>query len=155
MTRRLDILAAVVMVAAAGVVGCTSSTPSPAGPSMDTAPPATVTELQSAVVDGASIELSWRPSPELDLAGYRIYRSVTNPPGTRPRDTHIEADELVGSVTQPYFDDHNLVPGSTYAYGVTAYDASGNESPRSWTRAITVLSSYGRTAARGGSNIAP
>ena len=153
MTRRLDILAAVVMVAAAGVVGCTGSTPSPAGPSMDTAPPATVIQLESTVVDGASIELSWRPSPELDLAGYRIYRSVTNSPGTRPRDTHLEADELVGSVTQPYFDDHDVTPGSTYAYGVTAFDASGNESARVWTAEITVLSSYRRPGARG--DIAP
>ena len=153
MTRRLDILAAVVLVAAAGVVGCTSSTPSPAGPSADTAPPATVIQLESAVVDGASIELSWRPSPELDLAGYRVYRGVTNSRGTRPRDTHIEADELVGSVTQPAFDDPNVVPGSTYAYAVTAYDASGNESPRAWTAEITVLSSYGRDGE--GGDIAP
>jgi fibronectin type 3 domain-containing protein len=154
MTRRLDILAAVVVVAAAGVVGCTSSTPSPAGPSADTAPPATVIELESTVVDGASVALSWQPSAAPDLAGYHVYRSVESTGGTRPRDARIEAEELLTSVTQPHFEDTTVVPGAVYTYAVSAYDVSGNESPRTWTGEITVESTYSRPARTPG-DVAP
>jgi len=152
MTRRMDILAAAVLLGGAGLAGCDSSSPAPAGPTVDAVPPAAVTELTSRVLSGTepSVALGWRAGSEPDLAGYHIYRDTISPGSPRrARDAHIEALELAGSVVQPAFTDADVQAGTIYVYAVTAYDASGNESPRAWTNRIDVTSSSTRRGTRG------
>lgn len=83
-----------------------------------------------AVVSSAGVQLSWRPSPDPDLAGYVVYRAAGD-----------AAFERVGSVGRAatVFVDRGVPPG-TYRYAVTAYDASvrANESPRSGEVRVTV-----------------
>lgn len=71
-----------------------------------------------------SIDLSWEPNTEPDLAGYIVYRQqISSSAGpTRLTPTPIPV---------PAFSDHTAQPGETYTYTVTAIDAAGNESPAS------------------------
>jgi hypothetical protein len=71
----------------------------------------------------ATLDLSWAISPEIDIAGYNVYRSEQfGVPGAR-----ANAEPLL----TPAFRDMNAVPGHRYFYTVTAVDRSGNESPAS------------------------
>ena len=76
------------------------------------------------------MRLSWRPSPEPDVARYVIYRAA--PGGTFVR---------VGSVTPPAttFVDRD-VPSGRWRYAVSAEDGGSrkNESPRSTDVAVSV-----------------
>ncbi|WP_213805604.1 fibronectin type III domain-containing protein [Granulicella sp. dw_53] len=95
----------------------------------DTFPPAVPTELAAILGEpstgptrSSSIDLSWQPNSEPDLAGYLVYRrtlSNTSTPASR-----LTATPLSG----PSFRDLTAVPGQRYAYTVTAVDTSGNES---------------------------
>lgn len=74
-----------------------------------------------------SIELSWTRSPESDLKGYRIYRSVDNSP-LKP----------IGDLSVlPAFSDKTIQHGKIYRYAVTAIDNKDNESEKS--RAVDVV----------------
>ena len=107
---------------------------SPASPPVvllfkDTFPPAIPTGL-AAVPGGAtpadaSIDLSWEPDTDADLAGYIVYRQQVNSTGalTGPA-TRLNATPVVG----PAYRDQTAVPGQTFAYRVTAVDTLGNES---------------------------
>jgi hypothetical protein len=67
----------------------------------------------------AGLEVLWSPSPETDLAGYRVYR--TAPGGQAERVAEVptnQASWLDGSAQR----------GVEYRYTVTAFDAAGNES---------------------------
>lgn len=86
----------------------------------DIFPPAVPGGL-TAVPSAASIELAWDRNTEADLAGYRIYRSVDGGPFERIGET----PDL------PAFSDKKVDPGKTYRYAVSAFDRTGNESPRS------------------------
>ncbi len=68
------------------------------------------------------IDVSWSPSPEADLARYRIYRSSG---GTPP--------ERIGEVAagETLFKDLKPGRGGAHFYTVTAVDGAGNESPPS------------------------
>jgi hypothetical protein len=94
----------------------------------DVFPPAAPLALEAAVILAtgqapAYVELSWRISPEPDLAGYRVYRSeLEAAPGDRLN------MELLPS---PAFRDISVVSGKRYFYRVSAVDRSGNESPAS------------------------
>jgi hypothetical protein len=83
-----------------------------------------------AIVAPGGVRLSWRPSPDADVAAYVVYRAAAG------RDF-----ERVGSTpaTVTTFTDPNLAPGS-YRYMVTAQDAGSraNESARSSEAAVTV-----------------
>ncbi len=68
-----------------------------------------------------TIEISWQRSPESDLKGYYLYRSVDNGPYTRVGDL----------LTLPAYSDHNIQHGKTYRYQVSATDQNNNESARS------------------------
>jgi fibronectin type 3 domain-containing protein len=68
-----------------------------------------------------SIEVSWQRSPEPDLKGYYVYRSVNGGPFERQG----------GLVTVPTFSDHNVEHGKTYRYEVSAVDQKNNESGKS------------------------
>lgn len=68
-----------------------------------------------------SIELSWQRSPEADLKGYYVYRSVDG-----------GAYQGVGGLlTLPAYSDHQVEHGKTYRYQVSAVDQKNNPSDRS------------------------
>ena len=79
--------------------------------------PATITALAGP----DSIEVSWQRSPESDLKGYYIYRSVNGGPFERQG----------GLVTVPTFSDRKVEHGKTYRYQVSAVDQKNNESAKS------------------------
>jgi hypothetical protein len=70
----------------------------------------------------ASIDLSWEPVADEDLAGYVVYRrDVSVAGGVAVRLTAAPIEETA-------YRDMTAVPGVRYAYTVTAVDTSGNES---------------------------
>ena len=81
----------------------------------------------------ASIDLSWRPNTEPDLAGYAVYRREDSCPWQRIS----PATPLVG----PAFHDAQVLAGHTYHYAITAIDQSGHESARSIETEETVPAS--------------
>jgi hypothetical protein len=70
-----------------------------------------------------SIDLSWQPVTDPDLAGYVIYRREGDSPWQRVS----PAQPVVG----PAFHDAQVAPGHTYTYAVSAVDQGGHESARS------------------------
>ncbi|HTX77739.1 MAG TPA: fibronectin type III domain-containing protein [Terracidiphilus sp.] len=94
----------------------------------DVFPPAIPTGLAavanpSANGTPASIDLSWQPNTEPDLAGYYVYRRQAETPWRR-----ISGQQPVPA---PAFHDPSVLPGHTYTYGVSAVDQKGHESTRS------------------------
>jgi len=93
----------------------------------DTTPPTAPTgvALVTDTIDDTSrksyVDISWFPSPEIDVAGYKVYRTI---PGTDIWETI--ADVSASGATS--YRDVGVVTGSGYVYGVTAYDTSFNES---------------------------
>jgi hypothetical protein len=67
------------------------------------------------------LEMLWTPSPEDDLAGYRVYREAPGEP--RSRIAEVEA-------ARSAWLDTTARPGVVYQYDVTAFDRAGNESPK-------------------------
>lgn len=80
--------------------------------------------LQAAVVD-----VSWNANTEADLAGYKLYYGTDSGVYGLPVD--------VGKVTS-YSVTVNPKVTTTYYVTLTAYDMSGNESPKSDEASITV-----------------
>jgi hypothetical protein len=68
-----------------------------------------------------SIEVSWQRSPEPDLKGYYLYRSVNG-------SSFVRVD---GALSVPAYSDHDVQHGKTYRYQVSAFDQKGNESAKS------------------------
>ncbi len=103
----------------------------------DVFPPTIPTGL-AAVATGASggapvsIDLSWLPDAEPDVAGYRVYRREGQAAWRR-----ISGDP---PVVGPAFHDTDVQPGHAYSYAVTAVDTRGNESARSAEASDTVPS---------------
>jgi hypothetical protein len=97
--------------------------------------PPTVPVSLAAVATGASngnpasVDLSWQPDAEPDVAGYRVYRRE----GAEWR--RISGEQLV---VGPAFHDTDVQAGHTYVYAVTAVDTRGNESQRSAEASDTV-----------------
>jgi hypothetical protein len=95
----------------------------------DIFPPAVPTGLE-AVPGGAtpadrSIDLSWTPDTDLDLAGYSVYRQeVTSTGELAPSATRLNSTPIAG----PAYRDQTALPGHRYSYRVTAVDTTGNES---------------------------
>jgi len=93
----------------------------------DTFPPQAPSAL-TAVPGGAaesSIDLSWEPNTDPDLAGYNIYRQEVTSTGTLSGTaSRLNPTPIVG----PAYRDQTAVPGRRYAYRVTAVDTTGNES---------------------------
>ena len=84
-------------------------------------PPAAPSGIAALLID-AEVEVSWSPSPEPDLAGYRVYRA---PRGSEPlRVGEVPHGETVFREPAPKSD-------TVVLYMVTAVDEVGNESPPS------------------------
>ena len=95
---------------------------------IDTFPPAVPTGLAAVATaadsaSGPSIDLSWIPITESDLAGYAIYRRE----GDGPWQRISPPQPVVG----PGFHDPRVQSGHTYRYAVTAIDQLEHESARS------------------------
>jgi hypothetical protein len=95
---------------------------------IDTFPPAVPTGLAAVATaadstTGASIDLSWLPLTEADLAGYAVYRREGEGAWLRVS----PPQPVIG----PAFHDTQVQPGHTYRYAVTAIDQLGHESARS------------------------
>ncbi len=97
--------------------------------SRDVFPPLVPTGLE-AVPGGAtpadrSIDLSWTPNTDADLAGYSVYRQeVTSTGEVAGTAARLNSTPVVG----PAYRDQTAVPGHRYSYRVTAVDSAGNES---------------------------
>jgi hypothetical protein len=95
----------------------------------DVFPPLAPTGLE-AVPGGAtaadrSIDLSWTPDTDVDLAGYSVYRQeVTSTGEVAGTAARLNSTPVVG----PAYRDQTAIPGHRYSYRVTAVDAAGNES---------------------------
>ena len=94
----------------------------------DTFPPAAPLRLQAIPVPG-SVELSWQPSPEADLAGYRILRA---------RDDASLSTLPTGLLATLSHNDATVQSGQTYRYAVRAIDQDGNASPPSAEVTVTL-----------------
>jgi fibronectin type 3 domain-containing protein len=91
---------------------------------IDNFPPAVPQELAAVFVpEQHSIDLSWQPDTESDLAGYIVYRSVDNGEWTR-----ISGPAPVNG---PAYRDPTVEKGHHYRYAVSAIDQTGHESKRS------------------------
>jgi hypothetical protein len=96
----------------------------------DTFPPAVPSGLQavfSSVGQKPSIDLTWAPDTESDLAGYIVYRS------TGGSGTGGSGFVKVSSTTlkAPAWRDTDINPGQKYYYAVSAIDVRGNQSAQS------------------------
>jgi hypothetical protein len=98
----------------------------------NTFPPHAPTGLE-AVPGGAttadrSIDLSWTPNIDPDLAGYNVYRQDIDSKGAA-----VGAAERLNTtpVAGPAYRDPTAMAGRRYAYRVTAVDTAGNESAAS------------------------
>jgi len=95
----------------------------------DIFPPRVPTGLE-AVPGGAtaadrSIDLSWSPNTETDLAGYIVYRQEIDAKGEAATTaTRLNPTPVVG----PAYRDQTAMSGHRYAYRVAAVDTAGNES---------------------------
>jgi fibronectin type 3 domain-containing protein len=72
-----------------------------------------------------SIDLSWTPNSEGDLAGYFVYRQEIDSKGVAAGTAaRLNQTPVVG----PAYRDQTALAGHRYAYRVTAVDTAGNES---------------------------
>ncbi|MGA7409964.1 MAG: hypothetical protein WBW33_05725 [Bryobacteraceae bacterium] len=92
----------------------------------DTFPPAVPASI-TVLAGSSSLEVTWERSPDADLKGYYVYRSVDSGPFQR-----------VGNLqTTPAYSDHDIKPGVHYRYAVSAADLKNNQSERSSVAEIT------------------
>ena len=95
----------------------------------DTFPPHAPSGLE-AVPGGAtaadrSIDLSWTPDTDADLAGYIVYRQEVDEKGiVAGTATRLNLTPVAG----PAYRDQTAMAGHRYAYRVSAVDTAGNES---------------------------
>lgn len=78
--------------------------------------------------DSGTLSLAWDPSTDPSVVGYRLYEGIESENYTNVLDV---GSNLMVSVS-------GLVPGETYYFAVTAYDATGLESPFSGEISYTV-----------------
>lgn len=90
---------------------------------VDNVPPAVPKGLEARFRDG-KVVLAWQRGIELDLAGYKVYRSLDMRGGFEQISSLVPPD-------MPFYEDRNPILGKVNYYRVTAVDSSGNESERS------------------------
>ena len=71
------------------------------------------------IAQAATVQVTWNPNTEPDLAGYRLYVGEASGQYGEP----IDLGNVTGHVME-------ITPeyGATYYFALTAYDTSGNES---------------------------
>jgi hypothetical protein len=85
----------------------------------DLVPPSAPTSV-TATPERTGVRITWNPSPDADIAEYRVYR----------RTGETEQKTLVQSVSATTSSVHDVgLEGGTYLYDVVAIDTSGNTSP--------------------------
>jgi chitodextrinase len=96
-------------------------------PPTDTVAPSIPSGVTATAVSSSAINLSWNASTDnVGVAGYRIYR----------------AGSQIATSTTASYSSTGLLPSTSYAYTVVAYDAAGNESSQSSpVSAVTMASS--------------
>jgi fibronectin type 3 domain-containing protein len=91
---------------------------------VDTFPPAVPQGLVAVLVpEEKTIDLSWQPDTEEDLAGYVVYRAESSGDWKR-----VSGAQLL---TGPAYRDATVEAGHSFRYAVTAIDLTGHESKRS------------------------
>jgi len=87
----------------------------------DTFPPAQPTGLAAVLLNASTIDLSWNPNTEPDLAGYLVYRHADN-----SADVKVTA----APVTTPDYRDAIAAPqsGQHLCWSIVAVDTTGNQS---------------------------
>jgi hypothetical protein len=91
---------------------------------VDIFPPAMPQGLVAVLVpEEKTIDLSWQPDTEEDLAGYIVYRAEAD--GNWKRISGAQP------LTGPAYRDAAIEPGHSYRYAVSAIDLTGHESKRS------------------------
>ncbi|WP_263350072.1 fibronectin type III domain-containing protein [Acidicapsa acidisoli] len=91
---------------------------------VDTFPPSVPRGLVAVPVpDEKTIDLSWQPDTEEDLAGYIVYRAESDGEWKR-----ISGPQPLEG---PAFRDQTVAAGHSYRYAVSAIDLTGHESKRS------------------------
>lgn len=99
----------------------------------DTAPPAPPSGLSATRGTNGDAELRWTSNAEPDLAGYTVYRSLS-------AGGPFQALNSPNSLSNQYVDS-GIPSGATAVwYQVTASDQSGNESGRSSTYSLSLVS---------------
>ena len=97
-------------------------TPLMVGHLLDTAPPATPTGATAAVEGGVNVRVRWSANSDPDLVGYLVYRALA---------AGGVYTKLTGSpIVTTDFLDASAPDTLAVWYGVSAVDASGNESAR-------------------------
>ena len=87
---------------------------------LDTFPPSVPTGV-TALAGPESVEISWQRSPEADLAGYYVYRSVND-----------GAFERQGEMLNlPAYSDRKVEHGKSYRYAISSVDKKNNPSDKS------------------------
>jgi fibronectin type 3 domain-containing protein len=102
---------------------------------LDVFPPAVPVGLAAVATSseqggGASIDLSWQPVADSDLAGYAVYR--------REGEVGWQRISAAQPIVGPAYRDAVVRPGHTYQYTVSAIDQGGHESARSTEAQETV-----------------
>lgn len=82
----------------------------------------TVSVTTSPAQPSNTAALSWSPSPDADVLGYRVYYGTASRAYDQPRGSGLDVQGATRYVVQ------NLARGQRYYFAVTAYDAAGNES---------------------------
>jgi fibronectin type 3 domain-containing protein len=88
--------------------------------SADIFPPSAPTDV-TAAASANTIEVAWQRSPESDVKGYNVYRSVGDGP----------FEKQGALIALPAYTDKNVEHGKTYRYEVSAVSAAGKESDKS------------------------
>jgi fibronectin type 3 domain-containing protein len=105
----------------------------------DVTAPAAPTGLVATAISGTEIDLDWNDNAEPDVAGYKVYRSLTSGSGF---------SEIADVPTSAY-SDSGLTDETEYFYRVTAYDNSSNESLPSAEDSATTFDVTAPTAPTG------
>lgn len=79
----------------------------------------TISGFAANVLPESSVKLAWDPSPDANVAGYRLHYGVAAAQYTNS----IAVGNLTSNVVT------GLIKGITYYFAVTAYDAYGMQSP--------------------------
>lgn len=99
----------------------------------DNIPPSIIRGIEASVTKDYKSLITWPVSPELDLAGYHIYRVS----GDSKKYNKITT-EFLPALSVAYIDS-TVKAGTLYKYKVTAVDKSGNESIKSNARDVYIV----------------